>query len=114
MALPELVRLGIEKKLSKYSQKKCPTHVSDLFKAGFRHRGNGVTLYEERLLLSDPGKWVEVAVAQFRFDTDTALWTLYWRDRNSRWHCYDDLEPSKSFDRLLKEVDDDPTGIFWG
>ena len=29
-------------------------------------------------------------------------------------HLYYDLNPQRDFEMLLKEVDDDPTGIFWG
>jgi len=35
-------------------------------------------------------------------------------DRNSKWHVYDEIEPATDFESLLQEVDDDPTGIFWG
>ena len=45
--------------------------------------------------------------------TDTS-WTLYWRDRNLRFHIYDLLAPSNRVDDLLTELDRDPTGIFWG
>jgi hypothetical protein len=41
------------------------------------------------------------------------MWTLYYADRNSKWHRYD-IEPSADFDDLLREVDEDPTAIFWG
>lgn len=42
------------------------------------------------------------------------MWTLYYADRNSKWHLYYEIEPSADFDDLLREVDEDPTGIFWG
>jgi hypothetical protein len=35
-------------------------------------------------------------------------------DRNSRWHLYDIINPSADFDDMLKALDRDPTGIFWG
>jgi hypothetical protein len=42
------------------------------------------------------------------------MWTLYFRDRNLRFHRYDLAAPSGSVAELLAEVDADPTGIFWG
>jgi hypothetical protein len=42
------------------------------------------------------------------------LWSLYWPDRNDRFHLYDDVEPTPRISRLLDEVAADPTGIFWG
>lgn len=41
-------------------------------------------------------------------------WTLYWRDRNLRFHLYDLLAPSNRVGDLLNEIDRDPTCIFWG
>jgi hypothetical protein len=35
-------------------------------------------------------------------------------DRNSRWFLYDDVAPSRDVGPLLAEIDEDPTGIFWG
>ena len=32
----------------------------------------------------------------------------------SRFHRYDQLEPSPHIDDLLKEIDRDPIAIFWG
>jgi hypothetical protein len=42
------------------------------------------------------------------------VWTLYWSDRNARWHRYDLVEPSAEVTALLDEIDRDPICIFWG
>jgi hypothetical protein len=42
------------------------------------------------------------------------MWTLYWRDRNLRFHRYDQLPPAPGTGDLLTEIDRDPTAIFWG
>jgi hypothetical protein len=73
-----------------------------------------VTLIENRPALMKPGTWVEIVVAQFRYDPDSKLWRLYCADRNSRWHEYWDTDPTSDFQSLLREVDEDPTCIFWG
>lgn len=44
----------------------------------------------------------------------TPEWTLYWPDRNSRFHRYDLAQPTTDVVALLDEVDRDPTSIFWG
>jgi Protein of unknown function (DUF3024). len=53
-------------------------------------------------------------VARLRYTASTRRWTLYWRDRNLRFHLYDRLPPSPSVEVLLGEIDSDPTCIFWG
>ena len=56
---------------------------------------------------------VAVPVAQLRYTTDNNTWTLYWADRNGRWHRYQETEPG-TVEQLLNEIDQDPTCIFWG
>jgi len=41
-------------------------------------------------------------------------WTIFWADRNGRWHRYDDLEPATDLDDVLSEIAEDPTCIFFG
>jgi hypothetical protein len=49
-----------------------------------------------------------------RYATSRGVWTLYWRDSDGSWHVYREVPPTASIDRLLGEVDRDPTAIFWG
>jgi hypothetical protein len=84
-------------------------------------RGNTATIFERRppflssfIPASRNEEWTRLSVAQFRYDTATRRWALYCADRNSRWHVYDDLDPSERLEDLIAEVDADPTGIFWG
>ncbi len=58
--------------------------------------------------------WTRRAIARFRYVAKHARWTLYWSDRNQRWHKYDRIPPSVDILALLDEVDSDPTYIFWG
>jgi hypothetical protein len=42
------------------------------------------------------------------------VWSLFWRDRNVRFHAYDLVAPTVNIEELLGELDRDPTAIFWG
>ena len=114
MALPELTKRAVEKKLAEYCDRRIPVAVRDQVRLRFKFRGNSVTLFEERPAFRREGVRVDIVVAQFRYERETRLWRLYCADRNSRWHEYFDTDPTHDFDALLAEVDDDPTGIFWG
>jgi hypothetical protein len=114
MPLPEFTRKLVETKLTKYCEQRIPPHVRDQVRLNYRIRGNLVTLFEERTVYKQPSKCVEIFIAQFRFNPQDKKWSLYCADRNSRWHLYGLLSPSADFDELLKEVDRDPTGIFYG
>lgn len=114
MPLPLLIKKYAEQKLANYCAGKIPEHVKDKVKLEFKIRGNNVTLFELRPAFGKPETWVDISVAQFRYNLKDNEWTLYCADRNSKWHMYIDLEPSENFDDLLQEVEEDPTGIFWG
>ena len=53
-------------------------------------------------------------IARLHYTATTKTWTLYWRDRNLKFHRYDLLDPSPCIEDLLTELDRDPTAIFWG
>ncbi len=114
MALPEFTKRLIEAKLSVYCLNRIPEHAHDQVKLVHRISGNKVTLIETRPYYRDPSIWTEMPIAQFRFDSLSKKWSLYFMDRIERWRIYDMIEPSVDFDDMLKELDRDPTGIFWG
>ncbi len=53
-------------------------------------------------------------IAQLGNEPTSTRWTLYWADRNSRWHRYDRLQPTSSLDDLINEIGQEPTCIFLG
>ena len=77
-------------------------------------RGNSVTIVECRPPWDGDGDGTRQKIAQLRHDPAARTWSLYWADSNSRWHPYEPLPASRDLDRLLNEIDGDPTCIFWG
>lgn len=59
-------------------------------------------------------EWTRLPVARLHYTKASCTWTLYWRDRNSKFHVYDLIRPADNIAELLAEIDRDPTGIFWG
>jgi hypothetical protein len=114
MPLSQFTRKLVESRLSKYCSRRIQSQALNQVRLTFKIRGNSVTLFEERPAFRYPSNWVTMSIAQFRFDDQTKKWTLYCRDRNAKWHFYHPLKPSAVFDELIREVDRDPTGIFWG
>ena len=114
MPLPQFVRELVERKISGYCAAKIPEHARSQIRLTYKVRGNSVTLYEERPSFIDKNEWIESKVAQFRFKPSNKHWTLYYADRNNRWHEYWEIDSNPDLDVLLQEMDEDPTGIFWG
>lgn len=114
MSLPEFTKKLIEEKLTKYCESRIPAQVRNKVKLTFDISGNKVTLIETRPYFKDSSIWTKTPMAQFRFDNKKKQWLIYCIGRNERWRLYDLIKPSSNFDDLLKELDRDPTGIFWG
>ena len=114
MALPDITKKLVETKLAALCAKRIPPHARHQVKLTYRLRGNSASLIEQRVYFKDASRWIDAPVAQFRFDTTTMAWSLYCRDRHQRWHFYEPLAPTPNLDRLIAEVDSDPTCIFWG
>jgi hypothetical protein len=114
MPLPEFTRKLIEVKLSQYCLNHIPEHARHNVRLVFNISENIVTLILARPYFRNPSKWAERSVAQIRFDSDMKTWQLYFIDRKNNWRPYDLIQPRADFDDLLKELDRDPTGVFWG
>jgi hypothetical protein len=59
-------------------------------------------------------EWTRFPIARLHFTKARQEWTLYWRDRNLRFHRFDQAKPARDVRRLLAEIDRDATAIFWG
>jgi hypothetical protein len=101
-------------------QRWCEAHVPERARHQVRLEcevdGSYLTIVERRApWRADFGPdWTRLPVARLRYTKASEKWTLYWRDRNLRFHRYDHIKPSAHVAELIDEIDRDPTGIFWG
>lgn len=114
MALSEMQRAEVNRRLSVFCEARVPAAVRDKVRVGFRIKGSDVVLFEERPGFQRPQEWHEQAVAKFQYVATQRVWRLYCQHRDLRWHSYEALPAAPNFTRLLDEVAADPTGIFWG
>ena len=110
-ALPDLDLARIHRYcVDRVSRRTCATRHD----VEATQRGTNVTIYDCRPPWDPELKdWSRVPIAQLRYDAEHTHWTLYYADRNRRWHRYELIDPG-AVDQLLEEIDNDPTGIFWG
>ena len=113
MAIPELQKKRVEAALAAFCER-VPAHLRPKLAHGFRIRGNAVELYERRPRFDDATRFIELAFARFKYVPGDRGWGLQWRDRNGRWHLYEGFERGRRFGNLVKQVERDPTGIFFG
>lgn len=109
---PESARAVVEA----FCDRRLPEHVRKEVRLECSRRGNTITISERRPPWGlDLGpEWSELKVAQLRYEPLDSTWSLYSRDRNERWFRYDLIDSAAGVEPLLTELDEDPTGIFWG
>jgi hypothetical protein len=110
MALPETEQQRVDHLLGHMCEQRT---VADQVRLQYDTRGNRVTLSESRPLFIDPGLWNEIKIAQFEYSPESLSWTLYWYDRKNRRQPYPTGRNRDTLEKLVCEVDSDPTGIFW-
>jgi hypothetical protein len=114
MAIPELTRRRAERLLQQLIDRRVPPHVRNEIRMSVETRGNNITLFEHRPVWRMPDKWTDGKVAQFRYEPTSERWTLLWSDRHGRWLRYEGKRPAADIATLIREVDEDPVGAFWG
>lgn len=112
MALPELDVARVRR----WSAERVPEHALHQVRVEYQVAPRHLTIVERRApWREDLGpEWTIFPIARLRYTAKDNTWTLYWRDRNLRFHLYDLSEPSNHVEDLLAEIDRDPTCIFWG
>ncbi|HEY1762584.1 MAG TPA: DUF3024 domain-containing protein [Acidimicrobiales bacterium] len=103
------------RKIRNYAAKVVPRDLQDRIRMEVDVRGKTVTIVEYRppwRAVVDSG-WTRQGVARLKYDLESTKWSLYWSDRNGRWHIFD-LISSGPIDKMLEEVELDRTNIFWG
>ncbi|MDD2273601.1 MAG: DUF3024 domain-containing protein [Desulfuromonadaceae bacterium] len=110
MPLPETEQQRADKLLGHLCKQRT---ISGQVELQFNCKGNRVTLSEARPLFIDPAIWNEIKIAQFEYNPEATNWTLYWYDRKNRRQPYPTGRNRDTLEKLVVEVDSDPTGIFW-
>ncbi|QGU05315.1 DUF3024 domain-containing protein [Corynebacterium comes] len=110
MAKPELDVARIRK----WCATRVPEHVQEQLRVEALVADRHVTIVERRPPWQEGLEWSTFPVARLRFTMKTGLWSLYWRDRNGKFHLYDRREPTVKVQELLDFLDSHEDPIFWG
>lgn len=116
MPMQPAVRDDAVRRVAAFCERRVPVDLRGELRLEQSVRGSRITIVERRPPWSElvgPG-WTSTNVAQLRHDERSDRWTLYAADRNDRWFLYEDIGPSRDVDPLLAEIEQDPTGVFWG
>jgi hypothetical protein len=116
VAIPEPTRTQAIAVVKHFCDNRVPLKHQDQLRIDHVIRGNSITIRELRAPWRDDygPDWSINPRAQLRYNPQAGSWTLYWPDRNHRWLLYPDAQPTPEIEWLLREIDLDPRGAFWG
>jgi len=103
-------------RVRRWCEQRVPEHVRDQVRVELDVGDRHLTIVECRPpWRQDMGEeWTRLPIARLHYTKARQQWTLYYRDRNLRFHVYDRVKPSSSVAALIDEISRDPTSIFWG
>ena len=75
---------------------------------------HGFTVFDCRPPWNDGvgSEWVRTLIARLSYVKKRSEWTLFWVDRNCKFHRYEWVDPTRHVGELLADIDADPTCIF--
>ncbi|QGH70588.1 DUF3024 domain-containing protein [Pseudactinotalea sp. HY158] len=110
MAIPEtdLARIN------RWSQARVPERARHQVQLVAEATNRHVTIIETRAPWDGEGDWTSLPIARLHYHGPSGLWTLYWRDRNLKFHRYEATEPTPNVQALLDHIDHSGDPIFFG
>ena len=102
--------------IRRWADRRVPEHARDQVRLEVDVADRAVTILECRPPWRPEydSDWTRFPIARLRYVESRNRWSLYWRDRNLKFHEYDLADPTSDIQDLLDEIDRDPTSIFWG
>lgn len=115
MTLPVLIRHLAQTKIEAYCAQRLPAHLPEQVRIDIEIDGDAVTLIESRPHFQHPEQWSRLPVARFCFNPASHTWTLF-RPHfgpHETWLPYP-AKPERDLEKLIRLLDTDQTGAFWG
>jgi hypothetical protein len=92
-----------------------PPHIRPKLDLGFRISGQSIEIFERRpRWRGAPGEFTESSVAKATFVRARALWKIFWKRADLKWHPYPPVPQVGSLEKVLQVVADDKHACFFG
>ena len=114
MAFAENELQKINKLVGDLCKKKAPDHLGNEYRVDYHVKNHDVIISETTPCWDDPNEFTELPLAKIKFVRSEKIWKLYWMRADLKWYAYKPVESSKDLAELVKEIDEDPNGCFWG
>lgn len=113
--VPGLPDLDVAR-VRRWCEQRLPEHARSQVRMECEIAARHLTLVERRAPWREEcgTEWSRLPIARLAYSQTTHQWSLHWRDRNLKFHPYDNAQPTTDIRILMDEIDNDPTHIFWG
>lgn len=114
VAFDDLERQRIDNSVGAMCRRRSPARYKHELEFIYEIDGHAVSVYEVRPRWNNPKEKTKMGVARFRFNRSRKQWRLYWMRRDLKWHLYDPEAMPKTLEALVRIVDEDRYGAFFG
>lgn len=97
-----------------FCESRVPLQVRDQVCLLYAIEGHSVIIRESRPDWGDPTNWIEMDVAKLRYVPKSNEWKLYWKRASGKWWLYEPRTRSRTLSAMIKEIDADEHGCFFG
>ncbi|MBV6726530.1 DUF3024 domain-containing protein [Nocardioides daeguensis] len=97
-----------------WARERVPEHLWDQLKVEADVADRHVDIVEVRPPWNGVGEHARFPIARLRYTKTTGLWSIYWRDRNLKFHDYKPKRPTRNIEALLDHIENSGDPIFWG
>ena len=114
MAFSEFELKRIDKVVGGLCRSKSPEALQDRLRYEYLIQDNDVFITEIRPHWKDPEQQTETGLALLHYQAETQIWSLFWQRINQQWVPYESHFEDRVLDHLIKEIDEDAFGVFFG
>jgi len=114
MALTDIELQRVKKRVGGLCSEKTPAHLKGQLRFEYEIEKQSAIIYEVRPAWNDPSKFTRMPLAKLTYVKTENIWKLYWKRANDKWVLYEPKGIAKDLNELVKEIDKDSHGCFFG
>lgn len=97
-----------------WAHRRPPLHLRDKVREGQRFTDQSIELFLVRPAFQRPGEHIEESIAKVTYVRSKAVWRLFWKRADNKWHRYPPQPEAKSLTKALAVIHADVNGCFFG
>jgi hypothetical protein len=95
-------------------RRRAPEELHDKIKLGYVIEDHQVVIIEARPWREPKSEWIETEIAKLRYVAQRNEWKLYWKRASGKWWLYTLHSNLKSLAAMVREIEIDSDGCFFG